>query len=195
MDLSRSRARARPRGAIGSRLTSANAFTLARVGLVPLVCALVLVGGDAARWWAFGLFVAAALTDLVDGWLARRLREVSRWGQLADPLADKALVIGTLAALAVRGGAAWWWWVLVVVVAREVGVTVQRQALLRRGLVMPASVFGKLKTVSQLVAVLMLLAPPTPPWLGLTALGVAVVLTILSGAEYVFRGRRLVRAG
>ncbi|MBW3603284.1 MAG: CDP-alcohol phosphatidyltransferase family protein, partial [Actinobacteria bacterium] len=146
-------------------------------------------------WWALAAFAVAALTDLVDGWLARRLREVSRWGQLADPLADKALVIGTLAALAVRGGAAWWWWVLVVVVAREVGVTVQRQALLRRGLVMPASVFGKLKTVSQLVAVLMLLAPPTPPWLGLTALGVAVALTILSGAEYVFRGRRLVRAG
>lgn len=162
---------------------------------MPLVCALVLVGGDAARWWALAAFAVAALTDLVDGWLARRLREVSRWGQLADPLADKALVIGTLAALAVRGGAAWWWWVLVVVVAREVGVTVQRQALLRRGLVMPASVFGKLKTVSQLVAVLMLLAPPTPPWLGLTALGVAVALTILSGAEYVFRGRRLVRAG
>lgn len=189
------RARTRARALTGSRLTPANAVTLARVALVPLVCALVLAGGDAARWWAFAVFATAALTDLVDGWLARRLRDESRWGQLADPLADKALVIGTLAALAIRAGSGWWWWALVVVVAREVGVTAQRQALLRRGLVMPASVFGKLKTVSQLVAVLLLLAPPTPPGLGLTAVGLAVALTVLSGAEYVFRGRRLVRAG
>jgi CDP-diacylglycerol--glycerol-3-phosphate 3-phosphatidyltransferase len=172
-----------------SQVSLANAVTLLRVVLVPVIAALLLVGGDAARWWAFAVFVFAALTDSIDGWVARRLLGVTRWGQLADPAADKALIVGSLAVLAWLGELPWW--AVGVIVAREVAVTVQRWWLLRRGVVMPASLFGKAKTVSQIVAVTLYLLPAGGDALEGAALAVAVALTVLSGVEYVGRGRRL----
>ena len=169
----------------------ANALTLLRVLLVPVIAGLVAVGGDPARWWALGIFVFAALTDSIDGWVARRALGVTRWGQLADPAADKALVVGSLAALAWFGELPWW--AVAVIVARELAVTVQRSVLLRRGHVMPASRFGKAKTVSQVVAVTCYLLPVAPASLADAALGVALLLTVASGVEYGFRGRRLLR--
>jgi CDP-diacylglycerol--glycerol-3-phosphate 3-phosphatidyltransferase len=163
----------------------ANVVTLLRVALVPVIAWLLFAGGSAAAWWAFGVFCFAALTDTVDGLLARRMIGVSRWGQVADPAADKLLVIGTLAILAVRDDVSWW--VLAVIVVREVAVTVQRQVLLGRGAAMPASLFGKVKTVTQLVAIGALLLPVAPPVLGQTLLLVAVVATVASGLEYAVR--------
>ena len=180
-------------GAEPSWLNWANAFTLLRVFLVPVIAVLVFVGGDAARWWAFGVFVFAAFTDSIDGWVARKLVGVTRWGQLADPAADKALIIGSLAVLAVNDELPWV--AVVVIVVREIAVTVQRQVLLRRGVMMPASPFGKAKTVSQVVAVTLYLLPAGPPALAAWALGLAVVLTVLSGVDYAVRGARRARAG
>ena len=169
----------------------ANAFTLLRVALVPVIAALLLTGGQTARWWAFGIFVFAALTDSIDGELARRLVGVTRWGQMADPAADKALIIGSLGILAVLGELPWA--AVAVIVLREVAVTVQRTLLLRRGIVMPASTFGKLKTISQIVAVLAYLVPVVPAAVAGATLLLAVVLTVASGLEYAFRGARLQR--
>lgn len=174
----------------------ANALTLLRVALVPVIGLLLVVGrepGSPARWGAFAVFLLAAASDSVDGWVARRYQGTTRWGQLADPLADKALIVGSLSVLA-------WlrelpWLAVAVIVAREVAVTVQRAALLRRGIVMPASPYGKAKTVSQIVAVTLYLLPGAPRGLAVGSLVVAVVLTIASGLEYVARGRRLARAG
>lgn len=171
---------------------AANAFTLLRVALVPVIAVLLLLDGPAARWWAFAVFTFAAVTDSVDGWVARRWQGSTRWGQLADPAADKLLVLGTLALLAGRGELSWW--VVVVVAAREIAVTVQRSALARRGVVMPASVYGKAKTVSQLVAISLYLLPAAPRGLAGAVMGLAVVLTIASGVEYAWRGRRLAGA-
>jgi CDP-diacylglycerol--glycerol-3-phosphate 3-phosphatidyltransferase len=171
----------------------ANAFTLLRVVLVPVIAVLLVVGGQTARWWAFGIFLFAALTDSIDGWVARRSLNVTRWGQLADPAADKALIIGSLSMLAYLGRLPWW--AVAVIVVREVAVTVQRSVLVRRGVVMPASRFGKAKTVSQVVAVTLYLLPPAASGVADAALAAAIVLTIASGAEYAFRGRRLTRAG
>jgi CDP-diacylglycerol---glycerol-3-phosphate 3-phosphatidyltransferase len=180
----------RPRRGAGPSFL-ANAFTLLRVALVPVIAALLLAGGETARWWAFGIFVFAALTDSIDGELARRLVGVTRWGQMADPAADKALIVGSLGVLAVLGELPW---VAVgIIVLREVAVTVQRTVLLRRGIVMPASSFGKVKTISQIVAVLAYLLPVVPPALAGAALLLAVVLTVASGLEYAFRGMRLQR--
>ncbi len=167
----------------------ANLFTLLRVALVPVIAALLLAGGDTAQWWAFGIFLFAAATDSIDGWVARRLVGVTRWGQLADPAADKALIVGSLIVLAYLDRLPWW--AVAVIVAREVAVTALRTALVRRGVVMPASVFGKAKTVSQVAAVTLYLLPGFPDTLRTAALIVAVVLTVLSGVEYGFRGRRL----
>lgn len=171
--------------------TPANALTLLRVALVPVIGALLVVGGSAARWWAFGIFLFAAFTDSIDGWVARRMLGVTRWGQIADPAADKALIVGSLAVLAWLGDVPWW--ALAVIVAREVAVTVQRWWLLRRDVVMPASVFGKIKTVSQVIAVTLLLAPVGPEQLDVVVLDLAVALTVVSGIAYARGGRRLLR--
>lgn len=169
----------------------AGALTLLRVALVPVIAVLLLAGGEAARWWAFAIFVFAALTDSVDGWVARRVG-VTRWGQVADPAADKVLIVGSLAVLA------WlqWlpWWAVAVILARELAVTVQRAALLRRGRVMPASLSGKAKTVTQVVAVTLYLLPDVPGGVRLAALWLAVAVTVLSGLEYGLRGWRSLRA-
>jgi CDP-diacylglycerol--glycerol-3-phosphate 3-phosphatidyltransferase len=163
-----------------------NALTLLRVALVPVIAALLFARTDVARWWAFGVFVFAAFTDTVDGWLARRYIGVTRWGQLADPAADKALIVGSLAVLAWLAELPWW--AVAVIVVREVAVTVQRSVLLRRGVVMPASSLGKAKTVSQVVAVTLYLLPSTPAGFAEAALGAAVVVTVVSGLQYARRG-------
>ena len=131
-----------------------NAFTFLRALLVPVILWLLLIEGegDTLRWWAFWIFTFAALTDTADGWVARRYGTVTPFGQLADPLADKLLVGGALASLAIVGEVPWW--AVVVIVAREVGVTVLRTRLVQRqNLVMPASHSGKIKAVAQMIAI------------------------------------------
>lgn len=179
-----------------SPLNLANAFTFLRVLLVPVIGWLLLraagdgPGAEDAQWWAFGIFVFAALTDSVDGWLARRLVGVTRWGQLADPLADKLLIIGALAILAALDELPWW--AVITIVLREAAVTWQRNRLLRDiDVVMPASAWGKAKTITQVIAVTLFLYPGLPAQVELGALWVAVAATVGSGLEYVVRVRRI----
>lgn len=171
----------------------ANALTLLRVFLVPVIAWLLTLDGDTARWWAFGIFLFAALTDSIDGWVARRMLGATRWGQLADPAADKALIIGSLAVLAAIGELPWW--AVGVIVVRELAVTLQRTWLVRRDVVMAASIWGKAKTVSQVVAVTLYLLPPADGTVALFALWIAVVMTVASGVEYAVRGERRARGG
>lgn len=160
-----------------------NAFTFLRVLLVPVVLWLLTLGSVAADWWALGVFVFAAITDSFDGWVARRYNGITRWGQLADPLADKLLVLGTLASLALVGRV--WWWAVIVILVREVLVTALRVRMVRRlRIVLPASRWGKLKTLTQVVAVSAYLAPPVGVAIAHTLLLVAVVATIASGLAY-----------
>lgn len=174
----------------------ANGFTFLRVLLVPLIGYLLVIsagdvdGGNATRWWAFGIFVFAAFTDSVDGWLARRLVGITRWGQLADPLADKLLIIGSLVILAALHELPWW--AVVVIITREAAVTWLRGRLLRDiDVVMPASVWGKVKTISQILAVTLYLYPGVGAPLRQIALGIAIAATVASGLEYVVRIRRI----
>ena len=170
----------------------ANLLTFLRALLVPVILWLLLTDDPTGRWWAFGIFVFAAWTDSIDGWVARRYNGVTRWGQLADPIADKLLIIGSLASLAFIGELPWW--AVNVIVVREVAVTVLRLRLVRRlGLVMPASVWGKVKTLSQVVAVAAFLLPPSSGMVPQRLLDVAVALTVWSGIEYAFRAGRLAR--
>jgi CDP-diacylglycerol---glycerol-3-phosphate 3-phosphatidyltransferase len=172
-----------------------NAFTFLRALLVPVILWLLVQDGegDTLRWWAFGIFVFAALTDSIDGWVARRFHGVTRWGQLADPIADKMLIIGSLASLAYVGQLPWW--AVIVIVARELAVTVLRVRLVRRlDLVMPASAWGKAKTLSQVVAVGAYLLPGIPGGVRGVLLYLAVLMTVWSGTEYAFRAGRLARA-
>ena len=169
-----------------------NLLTVLRVLLVPVILWLLAIDGDTARWWAFAVFVFAAATDSIDGWVARRWNGVTRWGQLADPIADKLLIIGSLASLALVGELPWW--AVNVIIARELAVTLLRVRLIRRlDLVMPASHWGKTKTVSQVVAVAAYLSPSVREAVAEPLLNLAVALTIWSGIEYAFRAGRLAR--
>ncbi len=160
-----------------------NAFTFLRVLLVPVILWLLTVDGTQARWWAFGVFVFAAFTDALDGWVARKFHGVTRWGQLADPLADKLLVLGALASLAIIGEVPWW--AVLVILAREVAVTALRVRLVTRlRLVLPASNAGKVKTITQIVAVSAYLAPTVSVAAADVLLYLAVAATVASGLQY-----------
>lgn len=171
---------------------AANVVTLARFALVPLVVAAVLAddGGGGWRWAAAGAFALAAATDRLDGWLARSRNQVTDWGKLVDPIADKALVGAALVVLSALGDLPWW--VTVVILVRELGVTALRFAVLRY-VVIPASPGGKLKTVLQSVGITLFLMPlDTLPGvvrvIAWVVLGAAVVLTVVTGADYLRRG-------
>jgi CDP-diacylglycerol--glycerol-3-phosphate 3-phosphatidyltransferase len=175
----------------------ANVLTVARIVLVPVFLALVVASGLAgtgARVGACLVFCLASLTDFVDGWIARRWSLVTSFGKVADPIADKALTGTALVLLSAYDRLPWW--VTVVILVREWGVTALRFWVIRYGII-PASRGGKLKTVLQIAAIAWYLWPvPSPadlggPWL----MGAALLVTVLTGADYVLQAVRLRRAG
>lgn len=175
--------------------TLPNLLTLLRLLLVPVLAFLLLrdQGADAAlRWAATAVFVIAALTDLADGEIARRSDTVTTLGKVADPIADKALTGVALIGLSWLGDLPWW--VTIIILGRELAVTVLRFIVIRHG-VIPASRGGKAKTVAQVIAISLYLAP-LPDWadpVKITAMGVAVILTVVTGVDYAVRARRMSR--
>jgi CDP-diacylglycerol--glycerol-3-phosphate 3-phosphatidyltransferase len=142
--------------------------------------------GDAL---AAGVFIIASLTDVLDGWFARRSKTESNFGRLMDPLADKLLVTAALVSLVSLGRLEAW--VAMVIIARELAVTGLRQLAIEQGHVLPASQWGKLKTLFQVAMVLVLIVVDGRP-IGVDLLVYAtVVITVLSGADYFFGLRRL----
>lgn len=175
-----------------SNWTAANAVTVARIALVPVIL-VALLTGDEWRWVAFGLFGLAAATDRLDGWLARRNDQVTTLGVVIDPIADKLLMGGSLVALSILGDLPWW--VTVVILVRELGITWMRY-LIKDRVVLPASRGGKAKTVAQALAIGMFVAPlaTLPGWVTGVAWGlmaVALALTVVTGLDYVRTGRRI----
>ena len=168
-----------------------NALTALRIVLVVPVVILTLVDTDASSWVAFLAFGLAALTDGLDGYVARRMQLVSSTGQLLDPIADKMLVTAAMVALVVvdRFPA----WAAIVIVAREVAVSALRIVASLRGRGFPASLAGKGKTGAQLVAVLLYILPLGTGWRPLkwSFLALALVLTVGSGLDYLIRAPRL----
>lgn len=164
-----------------------------RVVLVIPVVVFTLKQTDASSWIAWLAFGAAALTDGLDGYVARRMQLVSEVGQLWDPLADKVLVTASMVALVVVGEFPAW--AAATIVAREVAVAALRWAASRRGNSFPPSLAGKVKTGAQLFAVLFFILPVggAMDWIEDVFLWVAVVLTVGSGADYLRRAPRLLR--
>ena len=173
-----------------------NVLTLGRLLVVPFFAALLALGSsDGARLLAAVLFVLACLTDVVDGRLARSRGQVTDFGVMADPIADKALVGTALVGLSLLGALPWW--ATAVILGREVAVTVMRSALARHGMI-PASRGGKLKALSQNIAVTLYLLPLAVLPLGGLLVGlrfpvllVAVAATVLTGIDYARQGARL----
>jgi CDP-diacylglycerol--glycerol-3-phosphate 3-phosphatidyltransferase len=169
-----------------------NILTALRLLAVPVVGMVLVLAGDSAdgRSIALALFAAASLTDVADGWLARRRGQCTAFGALADPLADKALVGTALICLSRLGLVPWW--ATAVILGREVAVTVLRLSVLRHG-VIPASRGGKVKTVTQTALIVLALA--TPGWTD--ALRVLVLVTVLwtvvTGLDYGGKAAGLTR--
>jgi CDP-diacylglycerol---glycerol-3-phosphate 3-phosphatidyltransferase len=173
----------------------ANGLTAFRLVLVPVFAVLLVHdGGDRAGWRvaAFAAFAVASITDRFDGELARRRGLVTDVGTIADPIADKALTGAALVGLSVLGELAWW--VTALVLAREVGVTLLRFVVIRHG-VMPASRGGKVKTLLQGLAIGLYVLPLSGAahTVAAVVMAVAVVVTVVTGADYVLRAVRLRR--
>ena len=179
----------------GSAVNLPNALTVLRLLCVPLLAVLIIRGGDTSalvRDLAAAVFVLASLTDLADGAIARARGQVTTFGKIADPIADKALIATALIGLSALDELPWW--VTIVILGREVAVTALRFWVIEHG-VIPASRGGKAKTVAQTVAITMYLIDlPALPWwdaLRAIAMGIAVALTLVTGIDYALRARRL----
>lgn len=173
-------------------LNIANVLTVLRVVLVPVfIVVLFTEGGHETSWRiaAFGVFALAIATDRFDGVLARRYGLVTPFGQLADPIADKALIGAALIGLSVLGDLPWW--ITVVILVREIGITLLRLSVLRHG-VIPANRGGKLKTMVQSLAIAGYLLPLTGYWhtTAVVLMWMAVALTVMTGADYLAQALR-----
>lgn len=174
-----------------------NALTVLRLILVPIfLLALFNLGGHSStwRWIAFGVFAVAAITDRYDGRIARSRGQVTDFGKIADPIADKALTGSALVGLSMLGDLPWW--MTLVILVREIGITLLRFAIIKYG-VIAASPGGKLKTLVQVVAIGLYVMPfpPQIEWSRVALMWLAVLLTVGTGADYLARAGRLVAGG
>jgi CDP-diacylglycerol--glycerol-3-phosphate 3-phosphatidyltransferase len=173
-------------------LTPANGITVLRLLATPVVIALIMLWG--ASWFTFVLGGILALSDGIDGWLARK-QGTTRSGAFLDPLADKVVVLGALFALVAKGIV--WWLPVVIIALREVAMSVYRSVAGRHGISIPARNSAKVKTLLQDVAIGLCLAPPLASHHTVlsTAIWVATAMTVFTGGQYYLDGRRAARAG
>ena len=166
-----------------------NALTVVRILLVPVVVVALTVESPGGSTIAAIVFAIAALTDGLDGYIARSQQSVTTFGKVMDPVADKLMVAAALIALVSLDRLAAW--VAMVIIAREFAVSGLRIAAGQQGVVIPASPLGKLKTIVQVVAVLALIAAPEPDaaWVDGLVYGM-VLVTVVSGLDYFFGLRR-----
>ena len=197
-------------------MTTASKITLVRVVLIPVFMVLLLCSGgnDALRWAALGVFVVASISDFVDGYIARHYNQVTDFGKFLDPLADKMLT--TAAFLGFLAAGRLDVWAVMIILTREFMVTSVRLVAAKDGTVIAASLAGKAKTVAQFASILYMLAAlefcswehtllagtAVPGWLfdvlplvGQALIWVSVVLTVISGFQYVWSYRQYFTSG
>ena len=165
-----------------------NLLTVLRILAVPVIVVALLdetPNGDA---FAAAVFTLAAITDGLDGYIARRRQEITTFGKLMDPLADKLLIVAALVSLVSLDRLAAW--VAMVIIARELAVTGLRAIAAERGVIISASWLGKLKTALQVAAVVALIIWNPAPVAVDVLVYVAVAVTVISGADYFFGLRR-----
>ncbi|GIP21499.1 MULTISPECIES: CDP-diacylglycerol--glycerol-3-phosphate 3-phosphatidyltransferase [Paenibacillus] len=185
-----------------------NRITLARIFMIPIMLVFLLVDFD---WWSYPLtwgsytlplnhligallFIIAASTDGIDGYLARKNNMVTNLGKLLDPLADKLLVAAVLVSLVAIGKCDAW--IAVVIISREFAVTGLREVALLEGSVIAASKWGKLKTITQIIAISALMLNNFPfAWVSFPfdeiAIWIAALITIYSGIDYFIKNKKI----
>jgi len=169
-----------------------NGLTMLRILLVPVLVVALLDETPNGDLMAAIVFALASATDAMDGYIARARNAITPFGKLMDPIADKLLIIAALVALVSLDRLAAW--VAMVIIARELTVTITRMQANQQGVVIAANWWGKSKTIVQVAAIFFLIAAgePAPAWVDGLVYG-AVVITIVSGIDYFFGLRRVLR--
>ncbi|MBR4944698.1 MAG: CDP-diacylglycerol--glycerol-3-phosphate 3-phosphatidyltransferase [Peptococcaceae bacterium] len=167
-----------------------NKLTIARMCMVPLFMAALMVNTDASRVAATVIFALASLTDMLDGQIARKYNMITNFGKLMDPLADKVLTAAAMICLVELGDLAAW--IAVLIIFREYLITGLRSVAASENIVVAANIWGKVKTVCQMFALMLLMVKPQIMALcgvniGMWLMYVAVVLTVYSGLDYVLK--------
>ncbi len=172
-----------------------NKLTLLRIFMVPAVVALLLCAKDNTLIYAAGaIFIAASLTDFLDGYLARKNNQITNFGKFMDPLADKLLICSVLICMTALGVTPAW--AVIVIVAREFAISGFRLIAVEKGVVLAASNLGKRKTNVQTLWLIFLLFPFTWEYWKLAAdilMWLAVILTVWSFADYVLKNRSVLK--
>jgi CDP-diacylglycerol---glycerol-3-phosphate 3-phosphatidyltransferase len=172
--------------------TVPNLLTLFRILLIPVLAAALLSGIESGDIVAAIVFAVASFTDALDGWIARRNKDVTTFGKLMDPLADKLLVTSALVSLVALDRLQAW--VAMVIIAREFAVTGLRQLAMEHGEVIHASAWGKIKTAAQIAMVLVLILVEGSPFWVDALVYATVAITVVSAADYFFGFRALIHA-
>jgi len=173
-------------------MTLANKITLIRIGLIPFFVIFMMLPIPYSHWVAAIIFIIASVTDGVDGYIARTRNQITNFGKFLDPLADKLLISAALVMLVAVGKVAPW--IVIVIISREFAITGMRTVAVAAGLVVAASPLGKIKTVSQIIAIVFLLfsgMTGTAFLLGQIFMYIALFFTIYSGVDYFYRNRNI----
>ncbi len=177
-------------------MTTANKLTLLRMALIPVFLGVLYAGFEGSRYWALGIFIAASLTDLLDGYIARHYDQITNFGKFMDPLADKVLVMAAMCWFVERGRMPGW--VLAVVLLREFAVSGMRLVAVEQGRVIAAGWSGKVKTAATMVCLCLMMLPgesrtPAQQTLNLACIAVITATTLYSGVEYFVKNRDVFR--
>lgn len=176
--------------AIKMPMTTANKLTIARVLLIPVFLMIEYLSFPGVRFVSLAVFIAASLTDLLDGYIARHYNQISDFGKFMDPLADKCLVMSALCVFVAKGQMAAW--ILAVVLLREFAVSGMRLVAAEKGRVIAAGWSGKIKTSATMVCICLIIFG-IPHWLNLLCQAVILVTTVYSGAEYFVKNADVFR--
>lgn len=172
----------------------ANKITIARILLIPIFMIFLLARIPGGNVIASIIFIVAALTDSIDGYVARSRNQITKLGKFMDPLADKLLVTAALVSLVELDKLAAW--AVVIIISRELIVSVFRAVAASEGIVIAASPWGKAKTISQIIAIVLLLFDNYTFSLynidiATIAVGVSVTLTAISGYDYIYKNKKV----
>ena len=173
-------------------MNTPNLLTILRIVLIPFFVFFMLAGGsEYSKWIALAIFVVASLTDTLDGYLARKNQQVTNFGKFMDPLADKLLVCSAMICLIDSGKLASW--IVIIIISREFIISGFRLVAADNGIVIAASWWGKLKTVSQMTMIILLIADLGGFFttLEIVVTYIALVLTVVSLVDYIWKNKQV----
>ncbi|MCL2125820.1 MAG: CDP-diacylglycerol--glycerol-3-phosphate 3-phosphatidyltransferase [Oscillospiraceae bacterium] len=171
-------------------MNTPNKLTLIRVALIPVFLIVLYIGFPGSNYAAMAIFIAAGLTDIADGYLARKNGQVTDFGKFTDPLADKVLVVAAMLWFVEQGTMPAW--AALIVIVREFMVTALRLAAIGNGRVIAAGVSGKLKTVVTIVCLTVMFLE-LQVWMVYACIGAISVTTLVSGIEYFIRNKDVLK--